>query len=238
MIVNAAVMGFLPFFRRILLTDALLEALPRRELEAVLAHEVAHVRAHHMAWLVLALLALLAGAALGLFAAGTLLEAAGAPIGESAAAVALLLLLASVLAIFGWVSRRFELQADAFAAAHLARGSVSATISASSQEDEPDRPRITRIDEAAIETVCSALEHVAEASGTDPARSSWRHGSIRWRQLRLRRLRGAPLEGLPIDQAVRRLRVAIASVLLLCGGAMIAIELDGAAPGGDHETTP
>jgi STE24 endopeptidase len=41
--INGAVMGFLGPLRYILLTDALLESLPQRQVEAVMAHELGHV---------------------------------------------------------------------------------------------------------------------------------------------------------------------------------------------------
>jgi Zn-dependent protease with chaperone function len=47
---NAVVAGFLPGLRSLIVTDRLLDELPRRELTMVLLHEIAHVRRWHV-WL-------------------------------------------------------------------------------------------------------------------------------------------------------------------------------------------
>lgn len=52
--INGAVMGLIGRLRYVLLTDALLDNLPERQVEAVMAHEVAHVRCGHMHWLAIA----------------------------------------------------------------------------------------------------------------------------------------------------------------------------------------
>ena len=49
-ICTAAVLGFVPRWRYILLTPCIVEHLTWEELEAVLSHEIAHVRHRHMAW--------------------------------------------------------------------------------------------------------------------------------------------------------------------------------------------
>ena len=45
---NAAVMGFIPQVRYILLTDLLLETMSDEQIEAVFAHEMGHVLADHV----------------------------------------------------------------------------------------------------------------------------------------------------------------------------------------------
>ena len=60
----------------------------------------------------------------------------------------------------------------------------------------------------------SALESVARYNGMDPARHTWRHGSIRWRQSRLARLVGRPIDDLPIDRQVRLLKAGTILVIL------------------------
>lgn len=47
-VVTAAVMGFVPRLRYLLLTPALLEMLDREELQSVLAHEIGHVKRYHL----------------------------------------------------------------------------------------------------------------------------------------------------------------------------------------------
>ena len=241
--INAAVMGLVAPLRFILLSDALLEQVPRDEVEAVMAHELAHVRKHHMFWLLAA-----AGGTLGLIemvaravidpawltpAAGHRTSGAVAGFNETtgsapsaldatsawlASAVgpmdvfALLGIPAPVgmlvvtlgaaalgwIALFGWVSRRFERQADAFAAVHLA-----------GQRDQPwrDERGQVRIDAASAETMVGALGQVAELNNVPTTKKSWRHGSIAWRQAHLRDLIGRPIDALPIDRVIQRIKL-------------------------------
>src|SRR5262249_47976732 len=47
---NAAILGWVPFTRYFLMTDALLESFSDRQLEAVFAHEVGHGVHRHIPW--------------------------------------------------------------------------------------------------------------------------------------------------------------------------------------------
>ena len=113
---NAAVMGFVPRFRYILLSDLLLETMTDEQIEAVFAHELGHIVHRHMAWLVVFIVVLMlfnlgggAWVTRWMSHAGVSSEAAqGVVIG--------LTYLFKFLLLFGFVSRRFERQADVFAA--------------------------------------------------------------------------------------------------------------------------
>ncbi len=182
---NGAVIGLTPWLRYIVLTDALLESLTEAEVEAVAAHEVAHVKKRHMIWLALAVL----GSAL-LFGEGgaLLLDLAGLP--ETLVVwVSALASLAAVILVLGLVSRRFEWQADAFAARHLS-GAHAPAISADGAH-----------------AMSSALGRVARLNGMPECRFTWRHGSIATRRRRLRDLVGQAADRMPIDRAVRRVRL-------------------------------
>lgn len=193
--VNGAVLGFIPQLRYILLTDALLESLTDRQAEAVMAHEVAHVRRHHMLWLAAA-----AGAAL--LGGGALIEwGVLRVIGSNgltsttvlvAQLVVIALAFALTLLVFGYVSRRFEWQADAFAAAQL------------SPAAEPGRAFVSP---EAVYAMISALDAVAYLNYIPKDRFTWRHGSIAERQRRLIDLVGRPVDALPIDSSVSLLKV-------------------------------
>lgn len=120
--VNAAVVGFLPGMRYVLLTDVLLDSMTPPQIEAVFAHEIGHVKHRHLLWYFV----FLAGMTL-FFAgpAGALWErlvpaylpgsTAETLIEYSLGAGSLLV----VLALFGLLSRCFERQADVFAARTL-----------------------------------------------------------------------------------------------------------------------
>ncbi|HNB59481.1 MAG TPA: M48 family metalloprotease [Phycisphaerales bacterium] len=140
---NGAVVGLFGPLRYILLTDALLDAMPRRQVEAVMAHEIAHARYAHMPWLGGTIIVAIFGVGTvgnllisGFFAfAGVPEPGLGGP-GPGLAPVALtpdsslllslaanggltVLTLGAGILVFGLVSRRFEWQADAFAAKAL-----------------------------------------------------------------------------------------------------------------------
>ena len=55
LVVNAAVAGFLPRLRYVLLTDALLTRFGDEEIALIFAHEVGHVRRRHLLWRLLVL---------------------------------------------------------------------------------------------------------------------------------------------------------------------------------------
>ena len=119
---NGAVIGILPRARYVLLTDALVERLPREQLMAVMAHELAHAKLRHILWLSAALL--LGSVAGGIMAWGITagVRGAGWITSDTELWPTLLSALVSVatgLVTLGFVSRRFEWQADAFAAKHL-----------------------------------------------------------------------------------------------------------------------
>jgi len=113
---NAAVMGVVPQVRYILMTDLLVETMTDEQIEAVFAHEIGHVRHRHMIWylvLVLAFMFVLAGP-------GAVVEAAARRwVTDDERIITLASTLAAaggLWAVFGVLSRRFERQADAFAA--------------------------------------------------------------------------------------------------------------------------
>ncbi len=217
MMINAAVMGVVGHLRFVLLTDGLLETMRRSEVIAVMAHEIGHIRRHHLPWLLGALMALLmttlSGAYLVLnwwMPARTSVEVDQvAPLELIITAIGFVL----TLLVFGWISRRLERQADTFAVQH---------ICGLGDEDKnaEEKPRIT---EEAVQTMRSALGAIAHLNSVAPTRRSWRHGSIRWRQDYLQTLINHPLTNLPIDRTVRRIKLAIALLIIsvMATGAII-----------------
>lgn len=150
---NAAVMGVIGRFRYVAFTDALLGDMSAEEVEAVLAHEVGHARHGHILFYVLFMLAFLPLAVVVLGLAEWLLPH-GPGLGPPEAAVGALLL-AALAALywryaFGFLSRRFEREADV-AACEL----VGTPL-----------PLMT------------ALEKLAAASGVGRRSPSWRHHSV------------------------------------------------------------
>ena len=119
LVINAAILGWIPFARYFLMSDSLLEMISDRQLEAVFAHEVGHGVHKHIPWY----FALLVGAmALAVGICGILVYALHLPENGNLAQF----LLVALACICGGltmplVAPRFEHQADWFAARHMAR---------------------------------------------------------------------------------------------------------------------
>lgn len=111
---NAMVTGVFPGVRYVLLSDLLVEALTDRDIEAVFAHELGHIVHRHVAWYG----AFLVACAILLGGVDVLLTSAPEdhPLRLPADVVVAAAALGTVLLGFGYLSRRFENQADVFAA--------------------------------------------------------------------------------------------------------------------------
>jgi len=208
MIANAAVMGLAPPVRYVLLTDGLLEQMDRRQIEGVFGHEVGHVRLHHITYYLIfaAGTALLTAAVLGAFerAWPGLLDL------DYQQVLALLMMGAMWVGVFGWLSRRFERQADVYGVGLLAAEIERARV----VPGEPD-PRVE-----AADVFARALLTIAELNGINPAARSWRHSSIASRGAFVRRLAACPADAVRFEQMLRRVRtgllVATAILGVLC----------------------
>ena len=156
---NAAVMGLVPRFRYILLTDLLIETLDDDQIEAVFAHEAGHVKHRHLLWYV-AFWAMFLLSLTG--PADTALAALIPRIGLTPTTLSLIIsaiALSVYLALFGLLSRMFERQADVFAARSIQ--SMHPPI------DTPDArrsPLATPVGSIGAESFVSALQRVAEIS--------------------------------------------------------------------------
>ncbi len=193
-VLNAAVLGLLFPARYLVYTDALLETLTPRQLDAVTAHEVAHLRLWHMLWLGVTAFAAIwvasAAVAMGFtFGIAALERLVYVDINSVAVQGAMaLLVFGSAGWFFCYASRRFEWQADAFAVKHL---SVHRADGRGSEVVTPE----------AAAAVADALIAVAYYNGIPEEKFQWRHGSIGERRRRVLGLVGQPVNGLPIDRA-------------------------------------
>jgi len=213
---NGALVGVFPGFRYIILTDGLLERLEPEHVEAVMAHEVAHARKHHLPWLLASALSAVGVtwivAAAGLDAAMNALDPAWT---QDHGTVALLdgavltAALAAGVLIFGFVNRRFEEQADAFAVQHLC-GRTRAG----------EERRDIVIHAAGAEQMSGALAEVARLNGIPERRFTFRHGSIAGRRRKIAALVGRPAHELPIDRkvAVIKAMAGIGLAVVLAAG--------------------
>ncbi|MEE2939127.1 MAG: M48 family metallopeptidase [Planctomycetota bacterium] len=132
LVANATIIGLTRRGRVVLLSDELLSVLNSRELSAVYAHEIGHaVRGHvgiFLAWTA------------GFFLIGDLVVARTLEGASLATGLALGAALAALWFVaFGWLSRRFELEADLFSFEIV--GDLPALVSALERVGGADRTR-------------------------------------------------------------------------------------------------
>ncbi len=186
---NAFIVGIAAPLRYVFFTDAILAGMPPESLECVLAHEIAHSTRRH----ILSFLAAMLGFTFLNAAALDLFEAAKVPV----VLIALLFLGWTAFfwaAVFGWVSRRFESEAD-LTAARMAP-----------PESEPPY--------GAARKMAEALGRVAELNRVPPWAWSWRHFSIEKRINLLLDAQADPRSGERFERGCSRWRRAAAAVLL------------------------
>jgi Zn-dependent protease with chaperone function len=169
-VINAFIAGLVPRFRYVFFTDALIGQLHPAEVEAVLAHEIGHAQCRHLRWLgVLSLGYLAVAATFAEWAAGAgpLLQAV----------VAAGLLTGWWGGVFGYLSRRFETEADLYGARLLGDPWLFA----------------------------ATLERVGALAGAARSRGGWRHPSIAERTATLVAAAQSPLLEYRFRLGLRRL---------------------------------
>ena len=214
LVMNAAILGLRPRSRYILFTDLMVESFTPAELTAVLAHEAGHGKHRHLTTYFLLSLSLLF-----LLSLAENFRSPFAGLREEMTDLLLLVLplfLLYLLVILGYLSRRFETEADIYGAAAV--GDPALFI--------------------------RTLEKVAAATGAERNRSSWRHFSVERRVFLLRRFFfEAPAERLCFQQRMTRIRRGLLAVFLVtaalfvadlslktaAGTALLAMDRDGAA---------
>jgi len=185
---NAAIIGLFPAARYVMMTDGLIEALDEDELESVFAHEVGHAAHHHLLQLLLLSVAyiLVAPRLMALLPSFLWSNAASAIVAQ------LGMMLLYWGGVFGWISWKFERQADVFGATTTA-----------TQRDDPDGS-----------SFISALERLAAITGTPREKSGWRHPSIASRTEYLHRYLTDPRLRVAQTRTRRGLQLALAVLVL------------------------
>lgn len=227
-VVNAGVTGALPYFRYVLLTDALVEHLDEHQVEAVFGHEVGHISHHHLTFFGFFLLGSVVGVlALVSSALTWLAQSMGwSTIGatwlgvwgiNSVVQVATIVICLGVYGVpmFGFLSRRFERQADVFGCRAVSCGRADcpphSDLNAVSEIEGPPQGLCS----AGIRIFASALSDVAALNGMERETWwAWRHGSITRRIAFLEGLEGRPQAERRFQRSVKRLRVALAVAML------------------------
>lgn len=205
---NAAVMGMLPRVRYVLLTDLLLETMTDEQIEAVFAHELGHVVHKHLMWFAafFALtIAFMGGPGqFGLdhlhawyishWSAGSWDQIEGLLDGAISFG-------AFVLA-FGYLSPKFERQADVYAARSVHRENV----------DEK-----SFVTERGAALIASALNRVAAINHIPVSARNWSHGSIATRVRAVCEMSGDPSRTRRFDRFMNRHYVGLIALILTFG---------------------
>jgi len=168
-LVNAAVAGILPLFRYVFITDTLLASMSEDEVLGVFAHEIAHAKLGHLRFFLVFLVAFsFLPDSLTIPLANLFLSLHFPP--AYAEWASLLVLFGGYWGIlFGFISRRFERQADLVGA-----------------------------DSTSVDSFTHALERLSVLNGIPRETPSWRHFSIARRVdfLRKTQLNPAAVRGL------------------------------------------
>ncbi len=197
---NAFVVGFSSRWRYVFFTRSIVEGMIPEHLECVLAHEVTHAQKRHILYYLFAAVAFSMVSML----AEEKLEAAGVP---GAGLMALVLGWAVLFwgVAFGYVSRRFETEADL----------VAARVAPPAEGAPP--PYV------AARTMAAALDRVADLNGVPVDAPSWRHFNIARRMAILFATETDPSVGRRFETVCGRIRKAalvLFGVGMACGVAL------------------
>jgi STE24 endopeptidase len=203
------------------LSDGLLNHLSPDEVEAVFGHEAGHVRHHHLWFFIAFLLGATTFLVLGVSTAvGLVTELMGDAAAEQVSSLAKGLALPSgCLAayfgiFFGFLSRRFERQADIFGC--RAVSCARADCPTNHLPHEPAQQQLP-LCPAGIQVFVQALEKIATLNGSVRDARSWRHFSIAKRVEFLQQLATQPEIDRNFQRIVLLLKVLV--VVALAGGA-------------------
>lgn len=228
MMINAAVMGVFAPVRYILLSDALLDSMSDAQVEAVFGHEAGHIKRHHVThFLVFAFVGWLIVAAITELLAYSA-NANGANSESVRFAIQCVGLLVTILIWglgFGWLSRRFEREADLFGAECITPDNPDCTVPCSIHNgDSPTPPMHGSVCATGAAIFTSALDRVALLNGIPHDERSWRHSSIGSRIRFLTSLAADPLRAMRFRRLVHRIRLGLVTTAVV-GTAVCVIYL-------------
>ena len=219
MIVNAAVMGVIAPFRYFLITDAMLEQLEDRHIEAVFGHEAGHVKKHHIFFFLL--FAFISGCLV------TSLSERGRGMNHFTYQVAIAVVAGFLMfkwgVLFGWISRAFERQADLYGVRTLAASGLPCQLPCAvhPSADNPGPAAQPANDAAICQTAAhlfgDTLDQVAVLNGIPTHARSWRHGSISLRNRTLIRYASDTEAVFHFERRVARIKLGIALAALVSG---------------------
>ncbi len=197
--VNAAVMGLFPQLRYILLSDTLIEKMNDEEIESVFGHEAGHIYHHHIPFFLLFAFASMLIVS-GVMEFLTRMSTGMRPVWDLNRDTIQFIGMGSLVPLwgicFGWISRRFERQADVYgawcASPHESAGDCPNACAVHNESDSPT-PRGKGVCATGARVFVGALRKVAILNGIPPEEPSWRHSSIASRMAFLTAQSGDPM---------------------------------------------
>ena len=249
-IANACVIGILPRLRYVLLSDRLIETMGDEQIEAVFAHELGHIVHHHMAWFVVFMAILIMGAiSADNWIASRIPERFQTEQWETIShVVGAGGMFAMMLVLFGMLSRRFERQADVYAArmmednwgagqrtaAEAAMVVGAAVVGAGLPEDAFSRPASgvrpddgdtpgggSHVGPHGARIFNSALRRVAIVNNIPMKAKDWFHPSIANRIRLLEEMSADPVRTKRFDRYMSHLYTTLLLALLVSGAAVV-----------------
>lgn len=218
LMINAAVMGLWAPVRYVLLSDALLSSMSPEQVEAVFGHEAGHVHHRHIPnFLIFALVGWLTVSALMELLAQLAISGMWPLSSFTVQLVGVIVTIAYWAIGFGWVSRRFERQADLFGARCVAPQSRSGCVTPCSVH--LDKPSEMTGESAVCATgaaiFASALDRVAVLNGIPHEERSWRHSSIGSRIRFLTSLANDPGRAMRFERLVERIKSVMLTMAVI-----------------------
>lgn len=208
LVVNAAVTGLVPQLRYVLLSDGLIESLDDDKIEAVFGHEAGHIKHHHIFFF-------LNFAILSMLIAGGMMELVAmrwpAFLQTGYGNLLMGVLLGAIWLLgFGWISRRFERQADLYGARVTGDSVTECRNPCSVHPASPvDRAPRHAVCTTAAANFCEALEEIAILNGIPIHARSWRHSSIASRIAHLRKLAAEPAAAVRFERIVTVIKATL-----------------------------
>ena len=218
--VNAAVMGLFPQLRYILLSDTLIEKMNDDEIESVFGHEAGHIYHHHIPYFLMFALASMLIVS-GVMEFLTRMSGGLNPTWNLSRETIQIIGIGALVPLwgicFGWISRRFERQADVYGAWCASPHESELDCQKPCAIHDPNDPPMTAANEIGVcstgaQVFVGALRKVAFLNGIPPAEPSWRHSSIASRMAFLTAQSGDPIMAKRFAGKIR----AIKRTLLVC----------------------
>lgn len=230
----------MPRFRYVLLSDVLLESLKDDEVVAVFAHEVGHISHRHMAWYAMFFIGLM----LGLVGLNNMADHEGRLMGIEPAVIDQFFPFVGVFAMFfcfGYLSRRFERQADVYAARTIEAMKNPGVASGGSPVGFTGASifnaallRVSEVNNVPLEMRGRFAGNLRQRAGFafewfTTLAGSWLHGTMMSRMEYISQISRDPSLTVGFDRRMKRIRLGLVGMFVGCGiWAVLAIRNDAA----------